>query len=279
MRPDLLALVRASPSDELLETSRVLLLNDVMQGIDGRRWQAVTKAIRKRAAVFALQLRRTGDAISCDQVVRSIRRVRPRTVIRLDCLKGIGHHGLHRILAKPRHQASALRGVLQHVDGLVQLELASIEQERARLAPRREHLNRIGASDFFASVSERGRRSPFDQRAANSSRMARRISAARSADSSGGWRPAWQPRPMATIGGLTVDPRLAEVPLQAIDFVDEKSGFRGIAAPLGRVALESRKLGSRRAMSRQVGEQNFAVRPVGLTLMGALQVAQRRRAP
>ena len=84
---------------------------------------------------------------------------------------------------------------------------------------------------------------------------------------------------MATIGGLTVDPRLAEVPLQAIDFVDEKSGFRGIAAPLGRVALELRKLASRRAMSRQVGEQNFAVRPVGLTLMGALQVAQRRRAP
>ena len=128
--------------------------------------------------------------------------------------EGIGHHGLHRVLAEQRHQASALRGILQHVDGLVQIELASIEQDRARLAPRGEHLNRIGASDFFASVSERGHRSPFGQRAANSSRMARRISAARSADSSGGWGPAWQPRPMATIGGLTVDPRSAKVPLQ-----------------------------------------------------------------
>ena len=92
--------------------------------------------------------------------------------------------------------------------------------------------------------------------------MALRIRRARSADFSGGWGPAWQPSPMVTIGALAADPRSAKVPSQIAEFDDVFLGFRGIADPLGRVALESRKFASRRARSRQVSEQNFLGLPV-----------------
>jgi hypothetical protein len=87
--------------------------------------------------------------------------------------------------------------------------------------------------------------------------MALATSLARVGEVSGTWGPVLIPRPTAITGetALTADPRSAEAPLQTVDFVDEKSGFRVTADREGTAVAKSRKLAFRRAVSLQVLEQ------------------------